>query len=174
MNSVVTNLRRAATLAYRAIKPVPMGRAITPASTGWEQLLCEIVASIRASERLSTLASRLNHLEDFLTENPPFAQTAHRDIGKALFERSPALYAGDGLPEHLRRYTYPAFLSVALSTHCNAACFFCRESDYKGTSIDFTDLAKLETPIRYADRQPRNLAAWCVRAHLRSPDALQK
>jgi MoaA/NifB/PqqE/SkfB family radical SAM enzyme len=74
----------------------------------------------------------------------------HRDIGRAIFARSSDLYNGHGLPNYLRRYTYPAFISIALTSHCNAACFFCRGSDYKGTSIDFDNLVKLESAIKHA------------------------
>lgn len=54
------------------------------------------------------------------------------------------------MPHYLVRYTYPPFISMALSSHCNAACFFCRESDYKGTSINFDDIFKMESAIRNA------------------------
>src|SRR6266705_1058862 len=74
----------------------------------------------------------------------------HREIGKALFARSVQLYSGEGLPEYLVRYTYPEFLSIALSSHCNAACFFCRESDFKGSTVEFDNLIKLESAIRKA------------------------
>ena len=74
----------------------------------------------------------------------------HRDIGTAIFTRSPDLYSGRRLPHYLRRYTFPAFISVSLNTHCNAACFFCREQNYKGKLIDFDDLKQLETGIRHA------------------------
>lgn len=74
----------------------------------------------------------------------------HREIAKALFARSPRLYSGDGLPAHLERYTYPPVISIALSSHCNAACFFCRDSDYKGTTVDFDNVFKLESAIRNA------------------------
>lgn len=74
----------------------------------------------------------------------------HRDIGIALYNRSPQLYSGQDLPEFLRRYTYPAFLSVTLNTHCNAACFFCREADYKGELVNFDDLSRLDAGVRNA------------------------
>ena len=74
----------------------------------------------------------------------------HRKIGEALFARSAQLYSGEGLPEHLLRYTYPPVISIALNSHCNAACFFCREDDYKGDSIDFDNVVKLESAIRNA------------------------
>lgn len=74
----------------------------------------------------------------------------HREIGKAIFARSHRLYSGEGLPAYLARYTYPPFISIALSSHCNAACFFCRGSDYKGTTIDFDNIFKLESAIHNA------------------------
>ena len=74
----------------------------------------------------------------------------HQEIGKALFGRSAELYTGHDLPNYLVRYTYPAFLSIALSSHCNAACFFCRKSDYKGDTIEFENIFKLESAIHNA------------------------
>lgn len=74
----------------------------------------------------------------------------HRRIGEAIFARSAKLYCGEGLPEHLVRYTYPPIVSIALNSHCNATCFFCREGDYKGGSIDFDKVFKLEGAIRNA------------------------
>ena len=74
----------------------------------------------------------------------------HRSLGTAIFARSAELYAGEGLPAYLKRYTYPPFLSIALNSHCNAACFFCRESDYKGSSVDFGNLVKLRSAIENA------------------------
>jgi MoaA/NifB/PqqE/SkfB family radical SAM enzyme len=74
----------------------------------------------------------------------------HREIGKALFARSTDLYSGKGLPHYLVRYTYPPVISIALNSHCNAACFFCRDADYKGTSIEFSEIRKLESAIRNA------------------------
>ena len=74
----------------------------------------------------------------------------HRKIGEAIFTRSAKLYSVHGLPEHLVRYTYPPVISIALNSQCNAACFFCREDDYKGDSIDFDNVVKLESAIRNA------------------------
>jgi MoaA/NifB/PqqE/SkfB family radical SAM enzyme len=76
--------------------------------------------------------------------------TVHRKIGEAIFARSARLYSGDELPKYLVRYCYPPVLSIALNSHCNAACFFCRDDDYKGDAIDFDDVFKLETAIRHA------------------------
>jgi MoaA/NifB/PqqE/SkfB family radical SAM enzyme len=74
----------------------------------------------------------------------------HRDIGQAIFERDPALYAGEGLPDFLRRFTYPAFLSTHLNENCNATCFFCRDEDFKGWSLDFDKLHKIDSALRMA------------------------
>lgn len=74
----------------------------------------------------------------------------HQEIGRALFARSQDLYCGKSLPAWLLRYTYPPFVSILLNTHCNAACFFCREADYKGTSIEFSEIPKLDGAIRQA------------------------
>lgn len=74
----------------------------------------------------------------------------HRKIGEAIFTRSTELYSGHGLPKYLVRYTYPPVISIALNSQCNAACFFCREDDYKGDSIDFDNVVKLESAISNA------------------------
>ena len=74
----------------------------------------------------------------------------HREIGKAIFARSTDLYCGKGLPPSLTRFTYPPVLAILLNTHCNAACFFCREDDYKGTSVAAAEVLKLDTAIRHA------------------------
>ncbi|SEE51854.1 radical SAM protein [Bradyrhizobium lablabi] len=72
----------------------------------------------------------------------------HRDIGRAIFDRDPALYLAP--PPHLKRFTYPAYLSVHLNEHCNAACFFCRDNDFKGRLLDFEQLHKLDSGFRMA------------------------
>jgi MoaA/NifB/PqqE/SkfB family radical SAM enzyme len=82
----------------------------------------------------------------------------HRDIGRAIFAQSTALYCGEGLPPYLRRYTYPPVISIALNSHCNAACFFCRGSDYKGTSIEFDNIFKLRNAI--ANARTIDLTGW--------------
>jgi MoaA/NifB/PqqE/SkfB family radical SAM enzyme len=99
------------------------------------------------SARIRALAAAV---EIYLKEPHADRVLIHREIGKAIFFRSAGLYCGVGLPECLVRFTYPAFLGLLLNTHCNAACFFCREADYKGTSVDFTEVLKLETAIRRA------------------------
>lgn len=73
---------------------------------------------------------------------------AHRDVGRAIFDRDPALYLAP--PRHLKRFTYPAYLSVHLNEHCNAACFFCRDNDFKGRILDFEQLHKLDSGFRMA------------------------
>jgi MoaA/NifB/PqqE/SkfB family radical SAM enzyme len=111
------------------------------------------VSYIVSGEDISSqpLAKALMRLEHQIATDPDFDKIgAHREIGKAIFSRSPELYNGQELPEHLKRYTYPAFLSIALSSHCNAACFFCRDTDYKGRTVDWDDLAKLGSAIRHA------------------------
>jgi MoaA/NifB/PqqE/SkfB family radical SAM enzyme len=75
---------------------------------------------------------------------------AHRDIGKAIFDRDPNLYIDPSLPAHLKRFTYPAYLSIHLNEHCNAACFFCRDHDFKGRLLDFEQLNKLDSAFRMA------------------------
>ena len=111
-----------------------------------------LIALITAREDLTsvTVEKLAAAVESFLADPATDRIGIHRDIGKALFQRSPALYSGDGLPDYLRRYTYPPMLSILLSSHCNAACFFCRPSDYKGATIEFENVFKLESAIRYA------------------------
>jgi MoaA/NifB/PqqE/SkfB family radical SAM enzyme len=74
----------------------------------------------------------------------------HRDIGRAIFERDPALYIDPALPSCLKRFTYPAYLSIHLNEHCNAACFFCRDYDFKGRILDFEQLHKLDSGFQMA------------------------
>lgn len=74
----------------------------------------------------------------------------HRDIGRAIFDRDPALYALPELSPHLKRFTYPPYLSIHLNEHCNATCFFCREADFKGRLLDFEQLHKLDSGFRAA------------------------
>ncbi|MGA2842394.1 MAG: radical SAM protein [Steroidobacteraceae bacterium] len=111
--------------------------------------LIELISSgedLRASKAQSLGRA----VEAFISDPDADKIGIHREIGKALFSRSPEVYSGIGLPQHLVRYTYPPVISVALSSHCNAACFFCRDSDYKGTSINFDNIFKLESAIRNA------------------------
>jgi MoaA/NifB/PqqE/SkfB family radical SAM enzyme len=111
-----------------------------------------LIDLIAAREDLtSTKVERLAAaVESFITNPASDRVGIHRDIGRALFERSAALYSGDGLPAYLERYTYPPVLSIALNSHCNAACFFCRPSDYKGSTVDFDNVFKLKSAIRHA------------------------
>lgn len=96
------------------------------------------------------VANLTARVESFLAQQPDDKLALHRDIGKAIFARSPDLYRGRGLPPSLVRFTYPATLAILLNTHCNAACFFCREADYKGTSVESREVLKLDTAIRHA------------------------
>jgi MoaA/NifB/PqqE/SkfB family radical SAM enzyme len=89
-------------------------------------------------------------VEFYLTQPGAAKIEIHREIGKAIFARSVDLYRGIGLPSWLTRFTYPATLGIALNTHCNAACFFCREADYKGVWVEFREVEKLEKAIRHA------------------------
>jgi MoaA/NifB/PqqE/SkfB family radical SAM enzyme len=89
-------------------------------------------------------------VEEFIETRDSDKVSIHREIGKAIFGRSATLYSGNGLPGNLRRYTYPPFISIALSSHCNAACFFCRGQDYKGSTVDFDNISKLGSAARNA------------------------
>jgi MoaA/NifB/PqqE/SkfB family radical SAM enzyme len=112
----------------------------------------DLINCISSGRDLNSLGvhALATEVETTLTDPAADKIGIHREIGKALFARSVELYSGRGLPHYLVRYTYPPFISIALNSHCNAACFFCRESDYKGTSIDFDDIFKLESAIRNA------------------------
>jgi MoaA/NifB/PqqE/SkfB family radical SAM enzyme len=89
-------------------------------------------------------------VEAHLTDPRANKLLVHRDINKAIFARSVELYCHKGLPAHLVRFTYPALLAILLNTHCNAACFFCREADYQGTSVEYSEMLKLDAAIRHA------------------------
>ena len=112
----------------------------------------ELIHVISRSEDLRS--DHIRTLSDAVEASMTIADSdkvgVHREIGKAIFARSMNLYSGEGIPENLRRYTYPPVISIALNSHCNAACFFCRESDYKGTTVDFDNIVKLESAIRSA------------------------
>lgn len=130
--------------AYRALQ-----RALPRRPTAVEI----VVASINAGRDLTNekIRNAVARIECQIASRPGFDKiAAHREIGKALFSRSLDLYNGCGLPDYLRRYTYPPVLSIALTSHCNAACFFCRPADYKGRAVDWSDLDKLDEPIRHA------------------------
>ncbi len=113
-----------------------------------QQLVEAIASGVDIHDQ--SIANLVKVTEDFLQTSQTDKVDAHRRIGQAIFARSAELYTGQGLPEYLVRYTYPAFLSVHLNTHCNAACFFCREADYKGTSLEFDNLHVLTNAIRHA------------------------
>lgn len=113
-------------------------------------------------------SNRVRHLAESVERtllNPSVDKVGiHRKIGEAIFARSAELYSGHGLPKHLVRYTYPPVISITLNTKCNAACFFCREADYKGSSIDFNNVVKLESAIRNA--RTIDLTGWESRSSI--------
>lgn len=111
-----------------------------------------LVKQIRSGEDLNTGNIRALAIaaEQALQELEFDSVAMHRDIGRAIFDRDAALYNDLALPLHLKRYTYPAYLSVHLNEHCNAACFFCRDDDHKGKLIEFDQLHKLDSGFRAA------------------------
>lgn len=130
-------------------------RAITafqPKVRDWRQVSHELVAAVSSEGDIAAprIHALVDELEQYIADDPAAAKVAHAEVGRGIFTRSVDLYRGQGLPSHLERYTYPAVLSIALSSHCNAACFFCRESDYKGQAVEFENIHKLETAIRHA------------------------
>jgi hypothetical protein len=116
--------------------------------------LPELMKFINRGDALNTRYIRrtAENVESWLASGDPNIDRigVHRDVGMALYRRSPDLHGGVKLPPSLRRFSYPAFLSVALNTHCNAACFFCREADYKGELVNFDDLPRLDEGVRNA------------------------
>jgi MoaA/NifB/PqqE/SkfB family radical SAM enzyme len=135
-------------LSFARAELAELRAELEPSRTPAEDLIAAIATrKDLTSARIELLAERV---ETVLSNPSSDAVGIHREIGKALFHRSSQLYSGDGLPSYLRRYTYPPVLSIALSSHCNASCFFCRESDYKGTTVKFDDIFKLESAIRQA------------------------
>lgn len=112
----------------------------------------KLIRAISSGEDLATKQVQLlaESVERVLLSPSVDKVGIHRKIGEAIFARSAGLYSGHGLPKHLVRYTYPPVISIALNSKCNAACFFCREDDYKGDSIDFDNIVKLESAIRNA------------------------
>lgn len=127
------------------LRPQPLAG---PPKTPAEELI-ELISS--RQDLTSIRVEQLTAAVEATIANPASDKVGiHREIAKAIFHRSEHLYSGDGLPPYLKRYTYPPVISIALSSHCNAACFFCRESDYKGDTVDFDDIFKLESAIRHA------------------------
>lgn len=130
-------------------------RAVREGWTRWSNSRSgykELIRAISSGEDLTSdyVQGLAASVEDAVS-NPTVDKVGiHWRIGEAIFARSAKLYSGEGLPKHLVRYTYPPFVSIALSTHCNATCFFCREDDYKGSSIVFDNVFKLESAIRNA------------------------
>jgi MoaA/NifB/PqqE/SkfB family radical SAM enzyme len=147
---VTRNARRIYTLL-----PEP-ARAVARRAYGWIRKPGDLGYLLRAigqgqalnTRHIEKTAESLERLLPTIASSDRIA--IHRDIGTAIFSRSADLYRGHRLPRHLKRYTFPAFISASLNTHCNAACFFCREQDYKGQLIDFDDLKRLEAGIRHA------------------------
>lgn len=140
------------------IRPIAK-RAVTRAVAHWPAYLPgspngyeDLIRAIAAGENLAgDRVRRLAESVERVVAKPSVDKVGiHRKIGEAVFARSPKLYCGDGLPGHLLRYTYPPVISIALNSHCNATCFFCREDDYKGDSIEFDNVYKLESAIRNA------------------------
>jgi hypothetical protein len=62
----------------------------------------ELIRIIRSGSDLSSVA--VHQLADDV-EAMPNRSAFDREIGNALFARSPRLFAGDGLPLYLARYT---------------------------------------------------------------------
>ena len=89
-----------------------------------------LIAAIKTG--LDTSSSYLSYLAEqtekrLATDLTIDRVSVHRDIGRAIFERSPELYSGQGLSEYLKRYTYPPVLSIAFfdALQCSFS-FFCR------------------------------------------------
>lgn len=46
---------------------------------------------------------------------------------------------------------YPKLLHISLTTSCNLKCFICRSKSFKPEQMEFSNIYKLETPIRRAE-----------------------
>jgi MoaA/NifB/PqqE/SkfB family radical SAM enzyme len=139
------NAERASLNAERA-SPLP------PVDVPKSSAIDELLAIVASGDDLKSVAvhALTEQVESLLAKPGSDKLGVHREIGKALFARSQELYSGQDLPHYLVRYTYPAFLSIALNSHCNAACFFCRKSDYKGDTVEFDNVFKLASAVRNA------------------------
>lgn len=139
-------LEKAASLAPAASGETVAPLSVLPASTHL------VTSHIRSGGEIAgpALERLCARLERGIAARQVDPIEAHREIGRALFERDPALYVSDDLPAYLKRFTYPGFLSIHLNEHCNAACFFCREAEHKGKLIDFEQLHKLDSGVRMA------------------------
>lgn len=111
-----------------------------------------LIHSISSGENLNSsyVHGLAEDIEDSILSPAIDKVGIHRKIGETIFAKSAKLYSGAGLPKYLVRYTYPPVISVALNSHCNAACFFCREGDYKGEAVNFDNIFKLDSAIRNA------------------------
>lgn len=49
-----------------------------------------------------------------------------------------------------RKFLYPKFLSIFLTTRCNIRCFICRREKFKSEDLNFENLYKLKEAIKYA------------------------
>jgi MoaA/NifB/PqqE/SkfB family radical SAM enzyme len=148
-------LYRIETVVLEALSPSAHASAVAAAGvemsvmSKWTHRITEHIRSekpLNGEPMLKFCAS----LEEDLTARKADPLEAHREIGRALFERDPNLYNTATLPAALKRFTYPGFLSIHLNEHCNAACFFCREADFKGRLLDFDQLHKLDSGLRMA------------------------
>jgi MoaA/NifB/PqqE/SkfB family radical SAM enzyme len=45
---------------------------------------------------------------------------------------------------------YPSTLAIFLTTHCNLNCFICRREGFRGQHMEFHNLSKLESAIKFA------------------------
>lgn len=143
-----------ARLGYRLLpKPARLlaREAYHRAKSAFPNDIAKLVRLIEAGGPLDTLrGADLGHKIERGFSELQHGVADHSAIGQAIFARSAELYRGHLLPSYLRRYTYPAFLGIAMNTHCNAACFFCRSESYKGASIDFEKTEKLRSAIKNA------------------------
>jgi MoaA/NifB/PqqE/SkfB family radical SAM enzyme len=139
--------RRARTGSVRyAVEAWLIRQAGSGRDGGIERLADEIRTGANLSS--SRIRSACVALEKRINELGADPIIAHSEIGHALFDRNPALYLDP--PPYLKRFTYPPYLSIHLNEHCNAACFFCREADFKGRLLDFEQLHKLDSGFRMA------------------------
>lgn len=129
----------------KSVKPAP-----SPIEKKTFELLVEAIES-GSDFRSPVISTLCRDVEAAIARQAIDPIQATRDIGKAIFDRGPAHYTSTDLPAYLKRFTYPAYLSVHLNEHCNAACFFCRDADFdKGRLLDFDQLHKIDSGIKMA------------------------